>query len=368
MEHLELTGRLRTAWNHQLYHWWAHYNTLYLSGALQRPVIQIGRGIKELGSWDGDRRLLTLSESHLWRHPWLLVMETLRHEMAHHYVQEVLQVRGEPPHGPAFRHACERLRCSPRARAGADDLKGPDLPPEAEDRMLVKVRKLLALTGSPHAHEAQAAMNKAHGLLLKHNLDRVDLDRERAFSTRCLGEVRGRWSSCEYRLASILNEFFFVLVFAAQSYDARRDRPGKVLQIYGTPENLSMAEYVYTYLTGLLDALWAQYRAQKGPASPHERQRYCAGLLTGFYQKLQGQARNLQERHALVWKGDPRLKAYFKRHNPRTTTRYSRGVRQTRVYQDGISKGRQIVLRRPLQDAAPALMGYLPEGRSQRSA
>ncbi|MSS72592.1 MAG: DUF2786 domain-containing protein [Candidatus Latescibacteria bacterium] len=368
MKHPEVTGALRTAWNRQLYHGWTHYNTIYLSGALQRPLIQIGRSVKELGSWDGARRLLTLSEGHIWQHPWPSVLETLRHEMAHQYVQEVLQVRDEPPHGPAFRQACERLRCSPCPRALPGRLAGADTPQTEEDRTLLKVKKLMALADSPNQNEAQAAMNKAHSLLLKYNLDAVDLDRERQFSTRCLGEVKGRWAPYEYRLASILNEFFFVLVFAAQSYDARKNRSGKMLQIYGAPENLNMAEYVYAYLTGLLDALWVQYRAQAPPRMLRGRQQYFAGVLTGFYQKLRGQAQDLQEQHALVWKGDSRLKAYFKHHNPRTITRYSRGARQTRVYQDGILKGRQITIRQPLQDAGPEPGGYLPEGRSLRSA
>ena len=255
--------------------------------------------------------------------------------------------------------------CGPRARAVSNNPAGSDGSQAAEDRMLLKVKKLLALADSPNENEAQAAMGKAHSLLLKHNVDLVELDRERQFGTRCLGEVKGRWASYEYCLTSILNEFFFVLVFAAQSYDVRRNKPGKVLQIYGSLENLNLAEYVYSYLLGLLDFLWVEYRKENHPRTHRERQRYFAGVLTGFYQKLRGQERELRETKALVWKGDQRLKMFFRYHNPKTTSLYSRGVRQTRAFQDGVLKGRQITLSRPLEDRAPGPGGLLPEGKGR---
>ena len=65
-----LTGKLRSAWNRQLYHGWEQANMTYLSGVLQRPLFQLGRGVQELGHWYGDRRLLTISETHIWRDPW----------------------------------------------------------------------------------------------------------------------------------------------------------------------------------------------------------------------------------------------------------------------------------------------------------
>ena len=38
--------------------------------------------------------------------PWQVVIEVLRHEMAHQYVDEVLRIHDESAHGPAFRKVC----------------------------------------------------------------------------------------------------------------------------------------------------------------------------------------------------------------------------------------------------------------------
>ncbi|MCZ6636343.1 MAG: DUF2786 domain-containing protein, partial [bacterium] len=202
-----LAEELRTAWNRKLYVWWAYYNEEYLKGALTRPVIRLGQGDSTLGAWQRVGRVLTISEGHIDRDPWLSVMETLRHEMAHQYAHEVLKSEDEGPHGEAFRQACEKLRCSPRARAVEVDLEGPE---GEEDKILRVLKKVLSLASSPNEHEAQVAMQKARELLIKYIIDLVELDRDRRFETRSLGEVKGRHTSAELWLGSLLNRFFFV--------------------------------------------------------------------------------------------------------------------------------------------------------------
>ena len=338
---------LRTAWTRKLYLWWGYYNEEYLSGALKRPVIRLGGGEGTLGSWDGTRRVLTVSDRHVERDAWLQVMETLRHEMAHQVVDEVLEAADEAPHGAAFREACRRLRCRPNPRATRADVGGG----EAEDDRVVRVlKKVLSLASSPNEYEAQTAVQKARQLLVKYNIDLVELDRERRFETRCLGGVKGRRTSAELWLASLLNRFFFVEVLWVQSYDARRDRPGSILQIYGTPQNLDMADYVYGYLFALLDRLWKAYRVENDIRSNRERQRYFSGVLEGFYRKLEAQERRLEETRALVWKGDSRLKAFYRYLNPRVETRYGGGVNPTEAYRDGVREGRRVTIQRPIAE------------------
>jgi len=45
-------------------------------------------------------------------------------------------------------------------------------------------------------------------------------------------------------------------------------------------------------------------------------------VLEGFYQKLDEQESTLQESYALVWKGDPKLQAFYRYLNPSVRTRY----------------------------------------------
>ena len=347
---------LRNAWTSKLLRWWHDYNDEYLSGALRPPIIQLGNQSQHLGQWDRARRTLSISAAHIERNPWLSVMETLRHEMAHQYAHEVLKAEDEGSHGEAFRQACEKLRCSPSPRAGETDLERPE---GEEDKILRVLKKVLSLASSPNEHEAQAAMQKARGLLVKYNIDLVELDRDRRFETRSLGEVKGRHTSAELWLGSLLNRFFFVEVLWVQSYEARRDRPGTILQVYGTAQNLDMAGYVYDYLTGLLDSFWEAYKKEQGIQANRERQRYFAGVLEGFYRKLQDQEKDLTEHQALVWKGDAKLKAFYRYLNPSVVTRYGGGVMQTEAYRDGVEDGRKVTIHRPVKERGDGFGGYL---------
>lgn len=350
----ELAAGLHLAWTRKLGQWWAHYNEEYLGGALKPPLIRLGEGMEQLGLWEGGRRRLTIAQHHLREYPWLEVMETLRHEMAHQYAHEVLGAVDETPHGPAFRQACQLLRCSPAASYRQGEGQAED------ERVLRVLKKVLSLAGSPNEHEAQAAVNKARRLLLEYNLDVVELDRERGFACRSLGPVKARHASHEMWLPMILHEFFFVEVLWSPTYQPWCDREGTVLQIYGTPANLDMAEYVYTFLSDLLEHLWAGYKERQGLRGERQRQPYYVGVLQGVYGALRQQEERIHAGQALVWKGDPRLWEYYRYLNPRVRVRRGGGVAATAAYQDGMEEGRRVRIHRPLHERRDVSGGFLP--------
>ena len=341
----ELESDLHRTWGRRLAGWWTQYNDDYVKGRMQAPIFRIGSSESVLGRWDGTRREITLSARHILRDDWAAVLDTLRHEMAHQYVQEVLGVTDEPPHGPAFARTCERLRCSRSAGSRVESLTG-----QGPDKTLRVIQKLLSLAESPNENEAQAAVQKARRLLVKYNVDVVELDRQRNFSLRTLGDVKARHTSAELWIGSILGRFFFVESLWCQSYDPAHDRRGSALQIYGTAENLDLAAYVYDYLSGLLPLLWDDYRRTLGLTHNRERQRYYAGVLEGFFEKLTEQERSMVASEALVWKGDPQLTTFFKYHNPRVVTRSGGGVRRTETYEDGVAEGKRVSIRKPVKD------------------
>jgi len=349
---------LLVAWNRQLYIWWEYYNGLYLARQLKKPVIEISEGRSAFGKWDKDKRRILVSREHIEKDPWLDVMETLRHEMAHQYVDDVLRPHDEPAHGGSFGEASERLRCLPRHRRRTQDTEG-----EArfcgQERILRILNKLLSLADSPNENEAQAAVQKARQLMMQYNIDQVQLDTERRFQSRTLGEVKGRRTSSELRMASILNRFFFVEVLWQSSYLAKENKRGSVLCVYGTPENLDMAEYVFHYLGEVLSLLWEEYKRKLKLSGNRARQRFYAGVLDGFYKKLESQEMTLARTQALIWKGDPRLRAYYEKLNPRVRTYRTQGVHRDSAYADGVSHGKQVHLRRPLREGSKGISGYL---------
>ncbi len=338
--------------------WWQYYNDLYAERALQEPVIRMMSGSSRLGQWGRELRILSISREHIERDPWLEVMDTLRHEMAHQYVDEVLRVTDEPPHGRAFKRACELLRVGPR---DPEATHKPDKPDKHRHRVLQVVSKLLALAGSPNEHEARLALTKARELLLKHNIAEADLGGTRQFGVRHLGPVRGRHHHHETVIGTLLRDYFFVQVIWVHTYDPRRGKAASVLEVRGTETNLQMAEYVYQYLTNTLDLLWSKYK--KGMS---ERLRYFAGIVEGFRDTLQQQARamerNQERKQALVWKGDAQLDQHVRYHHPRLESRRTGGTPVTQAFRDGKREGQSLRLRKPIARSGDGTGGRLLTG------
>jgi hypothetical protein len=342
----------------QLFAWWEGYNDDYLDGTLRPPVLRIAEQAA-LGTWQPETRTLAISARHLADDPWLAVMETLRHEMAHQYADEVLFAAGEPPHGPKFKEACRRLRVCPRANGDSAAFTPDARETTARSTLLDRVHKLLSLSTSPNEHEAESALRKAREILLRHNIGEAEVGASRDFGMRWLGPARPRHQLWEYQLASILSDFFFVRSIWVPTFDPATLQRCSVLEVHGTTGNLAMADYVHGYLTRVLDDLARQYERRVGRLGALERARFFAGVLGGFSQKLAAEGRRLAAEHALVWKGDPRLEDEFRHHHPHIRTKRGSGLRRTRAYDDGREEGGKLTLRKPIDAEKRGFGGYL---------
>jgi hypothetical protein len=266
-----------------------------------------------------------------------MVVEVLKHEIAHQYVSEVLKAaEGEPAHGPAFAEVCARFGIDASA-SGLPETSA------AEQRVRDRVAKLLALAGSANRHEAESAMAAARKLMLIHNIDTVPSH----YRWRHLGVPTRRVSQAERSLASLLGKHFFVQVVWIPVYDVHVDAWATVLEVCGTAANCDMAEYVYRYLHDTSDRLWA-LEPLRGAAN---KARFTAGIIRGFADKLDESSKASTEA-GLIWLGDPAVKEYLhKRYSQLRTITYS--VRtQNEAYASGFAKGRDIVLHRPVTGKA----------------
>ncbi|MBI4602724.1 MAG: DUF2786 domain-containing protein [Planctomycetes bacterium] len=341
---------LQSAWIRRLRWHYDSYNYDYAGKRLKPPILRIGDSRDRLGEWDARTRAITISAHHILSHPWDTVLDTLRHEMAHQYVEEVLGLPGAPPHGEPFQRACRILRAEPSPAAAPGSLGRLDESSEERDKILSRVKELLALAGSPNEHEAANAMRMANKYLLKYNLDLAELERERRFGTRRLGSSSARIQEYEYTLGHILQDHFFVMVIWTNSYDPLRNMPGRVLEISGTPENLDVAEYVYRYVMDLREPLWREHcRSREARGT---RIQYLAGLLRGLQQKLDAQRKELKEDLGLVWLGDPALKEHYRYLYPRVSSIGLSGVRRSDGFHAGVSDGREITIHRGVEGAA----------------
>ncbi|MEY2936640.1 MAG: hypothetical protein RL033_7389, partial [Pseudomonadota bacterium] len=119
-------------------------NGLLFGGRLSCPSFALSDAKSRLGQWLPSSRTIELSRQLLVDLSWGALVEVLKHEMAHQYVDEVLGVEGEGAHGPTFRRVCVERGIDPRA------VGVPRTGPDGNQHLLERVAKLLALAESPN--------------------------------------------------------------------------------------------------------------------------------------------------------------------------------------------------------------------------
>lgn len=329
---------------------WRHFNYLYFSTGMRPPVVTLFDSTTRLGEWRSAERTIAIARSLVMERSWLVVLEVLKHEMAHQYVDEVIKPVGETAHGPAFQRICKRLAIDASSQGVP---QGESVDPRRE-KVLTKVRHLLALAESDNVHEAEAAMARAHALMRKYNIAWAAEGATSRYVFRQVGPARARVPAHERILAGMLAQHFFVEVVWAWIHQSSRRAAGKVMEVSGTPENVALAEYVHAFLLRTAERLWAQERARLAAAgvrgSPG-RGRFLSGVMMGFGEKLTAQAQRCVQEEGLVWLGDAGLDDYVSRRHP-----HLQNVRRTRVIADGSwergrQAGKQIVLHKPVEQS-----------------
>jgi hypothetical protein len=328
---------------------WEAINSTYFGDGLRRPVFQLSDTRERLGQWNGELRSLEISRSLVLERPWVEVLEVLKHEVAHQFVDERLAV-DETAHGPTFRRLCERLGIDARASGRTEASSTGDDP---ADRTVDRIRKLLALAQSPNRHEAEAAATAARRLMLKFNIESEQAveagapDRRR-YGFRHLGQPSGRILEHDRRLAMILGVYFFVRTLWIPVYRPLEGKRGSVLEICGLEANLAMAEHVHAFLSATATRLWAEYSRATGRSGNRDRQAFLAGVMRGFDTKLAAQSQQLEEQ-GLVWVPSAELGGYFRRRYPRIQTMHRAGALRNEAFSEGHRAGREIVLSRPVE-------------------
>lgn len=334
----------------ELHNEWENINYNLFGDALDPPVMLLGDAATVLGAWRRETRELEISRRIVWDMPWTAVIEILKHETAHQYVDEILGVTDETAHGPTFRRVC--------AERGIDAKRGMDSGPPPGNvsgvpenrRIAARISALLALAGSANRHEAQAAMNAAQRLMLKHNVEADRFTRRSGYTFCHLGEPTGRVPESHRTLAYILSRFFFVKAIWIPVYRPRTGKRGTVLEICGEPHNLEIAAFVHGFLIETAERLWKRHKEKHHITSNRDRLRFHAGVMSGFQQKLDQQEKKHQEQ-GLVWVGDGGLQAYYRSRYPRITTTHGRQKKIHAAFASGREAGKGIILHRTIHDS-----------------
>jgi len=119
---------------------------------------------------------------------------------------------------------------------------------EKQDKLIDRVRKLLALSKSPNEHEAALAMEKAQYLLKEYNITLTELE-VKTFVERKV-EVKGKLAKWQAHLASAV----------ATGFDAKVYLIGtRYIVFVGTKVDAEVAQYAFVYLLATVKALVSEY-------------------------------------------------------------------------------------------------------------
>ncbi len=332
---------------------------------MKKPLFAVKDMKSRWGCWSGRNREIVLSRRLIMNHPWMAVREVLRHEMAHQFAEEVLGAADESPHGPSFHEACRYLRADPASAGGFRCLDGTAKSGSRfpQDKIMVRIRKLMSLAQSRNQHEAEAAMAKAHELVNKYNIDLVRLDQKRNFVSVFLGKTSLRHFREEHRLAVLLQKFYYVHCIWVSAYVIEKGKMGRVLEISGTEKNVQIAAYVYDFVNRFIDSRWQRYNREKG-LNRYRKTDFALGVLKGFSKKLEGSLSKPGKRteNRLLKIEDPRLKEYTAYRYPHTRTSRGKPLRHSAtVRKDGEKAGGELVISKGIQ-ARGQNRGVLLEG------
>jgi hypothetical protein len=341
-----LTIELETALLRELRETWREINGNYFQGRLRPPVFMLSDVASRLGQWDSNTRTISIHRGMVLQKPWAVVREVLKHESAHQFVNETLEIHDQSAHGPAFETVCRERGFDSRANGL------PDVPADEpfDSPILRRIKRLLALAESPNLHEAEAAMNAAQRLMLKHNIDATVAAANEGYSFIHLGQISRRVEAAEHVLAGILGQHFFVDPIWVPSYLPAEGKSGRVLEVAGTHSNLEVARYVHGFLLETAERLWREHQHRHGITKNVDRRRFLVGVMMGFDEKLK-QANKENQREGLIWVGDPNLEAYSKKRYPRRRGGSGIGVPLTQAFEHGRQAGRTIVLHKTVRES-----------------
>ena len=344
------------AWTRQLYREYEIALFRYSIKNLRPCSIEISPVTSIYGLWDGESRTITIAENLIEQHPWNIVVEILKHEMAHQVAHELLNADGQTAHSVTFQRACKMLGVAPWAATATgalptniNDVLSTTLG-ESDSRLLRKADKLFSLAASANEHEAQLAMERAQELLIRHNL--TPRTTEKGFISKIIPTGKGsKREGYERGINAILVAHFFVYTITLRGFDAVTGKVQPELDIMGRPENVAMAIHVYNFLRTTANRLWDERASTStGGKRMRERNSFMVGVIQGFRVKLNTAQRNVKvegihEALVLIKAETKKIEADIGRcRYPRVCNRRPNGTYDHDAYEAGKQAGGTIVL------------------------
>jgi hypothetical protein len=325
------------------------------------------------GTWSKSDRIISLKRSFIKNYEWNAIEFILRHEIAHMIVDEIFAFDNSRPHGEAFKMACDTLGIDNSRLVDDNILNG--FKGNCNNPIADKVRKLM-VHGNDKAcskEEAEVFLEKAQELMIRHNIKMVDVcGSERFFVKRPVGPTFERRPTWLWMLGQIVMESCNVKAILIE--DCKQSR----LEIYGEPNNLDVAEYIFnallvqgtylynSYLKNVRDIRKTEIEIAKKKASLNNTSyklyltfspkpssgSFLCGLFNGYYTKTNGNKKVVldkiqKEDGAIIMSNDKLLnEMYNKSYNVRNGS--SRRFSLNSHYYAGNNAGKNLTLAKPV--------------------
>jgi len=204
---------------------------------------------------------------------------------------------------------------------------------DSKDKLIAKIKKLMALTSSPNEHEAALAAEKMQAILAEHNLSMTDVKaaKEGFDGIKTDGDLRTNSFPWRRSLANAVAQMYFCkYFFVTHRKPGGNARSGHDSHHFvGASHNIEVAKMMFGYLNETVDRL-----AREGAkAHPENRSGYitsftnaCAGrLVTRIYDRIEAAKRGEVKNEAgksmalvvLYTETEKQLQAYLDdRHGP----------------------------------------------------
>ena len=123
-----------------------------------------------------------------------------------------------------------------------------------------------------------------------------------------------------------------------------------------------MATYVHGFLVETAERLWREHKRKSNVTSNRDRQKFLAGVMLGFQEKLRAQSAQAKN-EGLVWVKDGNLDDFFRKRHPRIRHVTYYGGAPSDAYAHGREAGRNIVLHKPVREGSTNAGRLLPPKR-----
>lgn len=150
-------------------------------------------------------------------------------------------------------------------------------------KVLDQIRKLLALATSPNEHEAALALSKAKELMLRYNIDNIDLEKDQAEDIIEVDfQISHSSEESSLRFVYWLGKAFLVKpILIKRNIGEDKIKFEKYIRFIGKTADVAVSTYIFSYMMSFLDKKTKEYSKKK-----KTQKDYSLGFITAVCDKL----------------------------------------------------------------------------------